>query len=83
MDFSVNVHITDVYASPNEVAHEYRLTLLEHISDNYDAVIVAVAHEEYKTLTTDYFKSIMREKPILYDIKGIYQRTEALHYWRL
>ncbi len=83
MEYSVNVHITDVYASPNEVAHEYRLTLVEQISDGYDAVIVAVAHEEYRKLTMDYFKSIMKDNPILFDLKGMYERTEALHYWRL
>ncbi len=83
MEYAVNVHITDVYASPNEVAHEYRLTIVERISDDYDAVIVAVAHEEYQKMTIDYFKSIMKDNPILFDLKGIYERTEALYYWRL
>ncbi|TAG61948.1 MAG: nucleotide sugar dehydrogenase, partial [Runella slithyformis] len=39
MQFSVNVHIVDPYASPNEVAHEYNLTLLDKPSDQYDAVL--------------------------------------------
>ena len=39
MQYSINVHMVDPYASPNEVAKEYKLTLLETPSTNYDAVI--------------------------------------------
>ncbi len=86
MDFSIHVHITDPHASPNEVAHEYKLTLMDSISDNYDAVIVAVNHNDYKALTLDYFKSLMNGAPILLDLKGIYEKPyeqNGLTYWRL
>jgi UDP-N-acetyl-D-glucosamine/UDP-N-acetyl-D-galactosamine dehydrogenase len=85
MDYSINVHITDVRASPNEVAHEYKLTLSDTISDNYDAVIVAVAHDEYKKLDNAYYSSIMNNSPILMDLKGLYDfKNEGnLTYWRL
>jgi len=84
MDFSLNVHIVDQYASPNEVAHEYKLTLVDEISKNYDAVLVAVAHDEYKVLDMDYFKSIMGDKPVLFDLKGIYPKeSEGMSIWRL
>jgi UDP-N-acetyl-D-glucosamine/UDP-N-acetyl-D-galactosamine dehydrogenase len=85
MQYSVNVHITDAWASANEVAHEYRLTLADKISEDYDAVIVAVAHENYKHLDKSYFLSIMNEKPILMDLKGLFdfQTDETLTYWRL
>ncbi|MCB0545857.1 MAG: nucleotide sugar dehydrogenase, partial [Saprospiraceae bacterium] len=46
MQYSMNVHITDPYASPNEVAKEYNLTIVDNISDDYDAVLVAVNHEQ-------------------------------------
>ena len=42
MSFSVNVHIVDPNASPNEVVHEYGLTLMDEPSNDYDAVIVSV-----------------------------------------
>lgn len=83
-DFSINVHIADPHASPNEVAHEYKLTLVDKISDDYDAVVVAVAHKEYKNYNSAYFKSITREKPILMDLKALYEGLdEDIHYWRL
>lgn len=84
MKYSINVHLTDPHASPNEVAHEYNLSMVENISSDYDAVLVAVSHEEYKSLDEAYFKNIMGENPILFDLKGIYQPSEnGMAYWRL
>jgi UDP-N-acetyl-D-galactosamine dehydrogenase len=84
MSFSIHVHITDSFASPNEVAHEYKLAMVDQISEDYDAVVVSVSHDPYKNLTADYFKSIMREEPILMDLKGIYDfKDSGIHYWRL
>lgn len=83
-DFSINVHVADPHASPNEVAHEYKLTLVDKISDDYDAVVVAVAHEQYRKYDTAFFKSIMRENPILMDLKALYDNVNSdIHYWRL
>jgi UDP-N-acetyl-D-galactosamine dehydrogenase len=83
-DYSVNVHVSDPHASPNEVAHEYKLTLVDKISDDYDAVIVAVAHKEYKSLDAAYFKSICKASPVVMDLKALYsQMGEDICYWRL
>lgn len=85
MNYSINVHITDPYANPNEVAHEYKLGMVDQLSENYDAVIVAVSHDEYRNLDNNYFKSIMNGSPILVDLKGIYdfRKDNGLQYWRL
>ena len=86
MQYSINVHITDPHASPNEVAKEYRLTLVDNISDDYDAIIVAVNHNEYKNNDMEFYKSIGKPEPILMDIKAIYERPPqsiGLTYWRL
>ena len=83
-DYSVNVHLADPHASPNEVAHEYKLTLADKISDDYDAIVVAVAHKEYRAYDLAYFKSIMKENPILMDLKGLYEMNDdEVEYWRL
>lgn len=83
-DYSVNVHLADPNASPNEVAHEYKLTLVDKISDDYDAVVVAVAHDAYRQYDSAYFKSITKPNPILMDLKAIYEEVDpTIHYWRL
>ncbi len=85
MQYSVNVHLADPYASPNEVAHEYNLTLVDKISDDYDAVVVAVAHDEYKSHDFEYFKSITKKNSILMDLKSLYpnEKDNGILYWRL
>ncbi len=85
MNYSINVHITDPHANPNEVAHEYKLGMVDQLSDNYDAIIVAVSHNEYRDLDKEYFKAIMNEHPILVDLKGMYEfeGDNGLQYWRL
>jgi UDP-N-acetyl-D-galactosamine dehydrogenase len=84
MDYSINVHIVDPHASPNEVAHEYKLSLLEQPTGPYDAVVVAVAHDEFKNLDAGYFHKLMPEKPLLVDIKAIYKHLDGeMTCWRL
>lgn len=85
MRYSINVHITDPHASPNEVAHEYNLAMIDSKSTDYDAVVVAVSHDEYKDLDINHFKSVMNANPVLIDLKGIYQfeTNNELVYWRL
>ncbi|HEV7346851.1 nucleotide sugar dehydrogenase [Telluribacter sp.] len=84
MQYSVHVHIVDPHASPNEVAHEYNLTLVDNPSNRYDAVVVAVAHDEYQELGNDYFTAICQPDAILMDLKGLYpNQNQHLTYWRL
>ncbi|MEZ4987616.1 MAG: nucleotide sugar dehydrogenase [Saprospiraceae bacterium] len=86
MEYSVHVHVSDPYASPNEVAHEYKLAMVDQESDDYDAVIVAVAHAEYKDLAMSDFEAIMKEEPILFDLKALYTppaEGSNIAYWRL
>ncbi|MEM8528559.1 MAG: nucleotide sugar dehydrogenase [Bacteroidota bacterium] len=86
MSYSINVHITDPHASPNEVAHEYGLTLVEQASSNYDAIITAVQHDEYAQQSVEDLGGLMNGEPILFDLKGIFQPdsfSEKFTYWRL
>lgn len=84
MEYSVNVHVVDPQASPNEVAHEYKLTMTDQISKDYDAVILAVAHDEYKKFDDKYFKAITNKRAIVMDLKSIYNfKSDEIKYWRL
>ena len=84
MHYSINIHLYDPFASANEVAHEYKLTLSEKIGKDYDAVVVAVAHDEFKKYDLNFFKSIMKKEPILLDLKGLYAFDKSdIYSWRL
>jgi UDP-N-acetyl-D-galactosamine dehydrogenase len=73
-DYKVEYDIVDPYADSKEVKEEYGIEMNE-IHDNYDAIIVAVNHDEYMNLNEDYFKSLSKGKGILVDIKGIYRNN--------
>jgi UDP-N-acetyl-D-galactosamine dehydrogenase len=86
MDYGVNVHLHDPNANPNEVAHEYGISLTEEIGKNYDAIVVAVAHDEFKRYGIEDFRTFSRDHLILFDLKGIYDRNELNEeelIWRL
>jgi len=82
--YSVNVDAIDPHASIDEVKEEYGYEIVDKTTGKYDAVIVAVQHKEYKNLDENYFKSLMTEKGIFIDLKGIYKnKINSLTYWSL
>jgi len=88
-DFGCHVDVTDPHADPDEVKLEYGISLInyselvsEFNSSNhppihqYNAIILAVAHNEFKVLenTVDRLK-IDNEKIVVYDIKGFFDKS--------
>ena len=83
-DFGCDVDVIDPHADSDEVLHEYGFKLVEKPRNSYDAVVVAVAHDEYKELDETYIKEITYENAILIDIKGMYKgKIHKLKYWSL
>jgi UDP-N-acetyl-D-galactosamine dehydrogenase len=78
------IDVVDPYADAKEIEEEYGIHLTDKVGNDYDVVVVAVAHKEYRTLDEKYFKSIMNENALLMDLKGIYRKnSDNLHYWSL
>ncbi|AIG30086.1 nucleotide sugar dehydrogenase [Flavobacterium psychrophilum] len=68
-EYGIHVTIYDPWVNPADVLHEYNLqTAKELPSIKFDAVVLGVAHQEFLSLD---FKSLQKEKSILYDVKGI------------
>ncbi len=68
--FGLNVEVSDPYASKEEVKELYGYSLIDEISDDYDAVIMAVNHKEYLEKDEAYFKRIMKKDGFIFDVKG-------------
>ena len=83
--FQVHVDLIDPHASSDEMEKEYGVALTGNPTNDYDAVIVAVNHAEYKKLSeSDYLKMMKDDKGIFVDVKGIFKsRMEKLEYWSL
>ena len=81
--FGVKVEIVDPHAKNEELKQEYGFGLSK-LGKGYDGVIVAVNHQEYKKLDEKYFKSILSNKGVLVDVKGIYRNhIKGITYWSL
>ena len=82
--FSLNVDVTDPHASSDELLHEYGFGLTENPGSDYDAVIVTVPHNAYKSLDDAYFASITKPSAIIADLKGTYRKEIGTRaYWSL
>ena len=82
--FSVNVDVHDPHASSDEVMHEYGFGLTEINGTDYDAVILAVSHDQFKNIDEDYLLSITKPHAVIYDLKGLYRnKIKKRVYWTL
>ncbi len=71
-DFSCKVDVCDPWADHAEVKHEYGVDLIDRPSDNYDAVVLAVAHDQFKE--TD-IRAFGHAEAVFYDIKGLLDKS--------
>lgn len=82
--YYIQTDVIDPLASSDEMEKEYGLYLSEKSSSKYDAVIIAVAHDEYKRLTETYFEEITYPHGLIADLKGVYRNKISNRiYWSL
>ncbi len=83
--FSCNVEVVDAHASSEELMHEYGFGLVVEPIGKYDAIILAVNHEEYVKLDESYFQSFLHTgKGVFVDVKGIMKdKITNIEYWSL
>lgn len=72
-EYTSNITIYDPWADKNKVMSEYGIEVVNEIcrEKRYDAVILAVAHDEFKNLNV---MDLVKEKGVVYDVKGILDR---------
>ncbi|REH45761.1 UDP-glucose/GDP-mannose dehydrogenase family protein [Tenacibaculum gallaicum] len=68
-EFGANVTIYDPWADVEEVAEEYELQSTKGLpKEKYDAIVLTVAHDEYKELD---IVSLKKKESVVYDVEGI------------
>jgi UDP-N-acetyl-D-galactosamine dehydrogenase len=82
--YSVNVEVYDPNADNEEFEHEYQVSLVNNPNNEYDAVVVAVNHDQFTSYSEDAFMKMMKPDGILVDIKGdLRNKIKNLTYWSL
>jgi UDP-N-acetyl-D-galactosamine dehydrogenase len=76
--FGARVDVTDPWADPDESEHEYGLRPVKRPKPGtYDAVVMGVAHDEFRAMGIDRVRSFGRKNHVLYDIKYVFKAKEV------
>ena len=76
--FNCNVHVYDPWIDKSEAQEEFNIELLnEPEKGKYDAIILAVAHDEFKKLSSEEIRSYGSKNHVLYDIKYLLDQSEV------
>ena len=73
-EYTNNITIYDPWADKTEVQHEYQIEISNTLdtTKKYDAIILGVAHKEFLEID---IPSLLNENGVVYDVKGILDRT--------
>ena len=74
-EYTQDITVYDPWAVPARVEKEYGIKITSHLSsltsNLYDAVILAVAHDQFKELDV---KALTKPNGVIYDVKGVLPR---------
>ena len=71
--YGAEVEVYDPWANRQECWSEYRLRLLHDLPRRrYDAAVIAVAHDQFRSLGADAVHRLCRKTHVVYDIKHIF-----------
>ena len=75
-EFGVDVYGYDPLLSKEEIK-QFGVKAIDNLNVKVDCVIAAVAHNEFKKMKLDDIKKFMNNKPIIVDVRGMFDDEEA------
>ena len=77
-EYHIDVDVYDPWVNPIEAKSEYGITPVPTLNaQTYDAVILAVAHEQFKVMGADAIRALGKESHVLYDLKYVLDQAES------
>ncbi|WP_439889379.1 Vi polysaccharide biosynthesis UDP-N-acetylglucosamine C-6 dehydrogenase TviB [Pseudomonas sp. MBLB4123] len=77
-DYNIKVDVYDPWVSLDEAQHEYGITpVVEPITGAYDGIILAVAHDQFKSLGVANIRQFGKAEHVLYDLKYLLSAEES------
>ena len=78
-NYSAKVDVWDPWVAPADCAEEFGFTCSAEIPTqrNYDAVVIAVAHDQFRELGIDKIRELAKPDAVIYDVKGLYPRAHV------
>ena len=76
--FNCNVDVFDPWANQEEARREYGIKPIDRpINGKYDAILLAVSHDEFRELTSEQIRAYGKDNHVLYDIKYLLKVDEV------
>ena len=81
IDYKIDVFISDPCVDIEEANQKFGNRIFKEIQEEYryDAIIVAVGHDNYKKISVEKWRSLIKENGIIFDLKGILPRKLGAH----
>ena len=77
-EYNIAVDVYDPWVSVEEAQHEYGITpVAEPAINAYDGVVLAVAHNEFRSLGAENIRKFGKAEHILYDLKYLLTAEES------
>ncbi|MFV5445331.1 MULTISPECIES: Vi polysaccharide biosynthesis UDP-N-acetylglucosamine C-6 dehydrogenase TviB [Acinetobacter] len=77
-EYHMDVDVYDPWIDSEETQHEYGITPVNQpTAGQYDAVILAVAHDEFKEMGIEAIRSLGKASHVLYDLKYVLAQSES------
>ena len=74
---NINLDVYDPIADKNTVLNEFNLKLIDKpIKNKYDAVIITVAHNQFKLIKFKYLLEFCKQNSIIFDIKNVFPNNK-------
>ncbi len=77
-EYDLDLDIYDPWVDSTEVEAEYGLApVLELKQGQYDAIVIAVAHDQFKSMSKQEFSALGKDKHVLYDLKYVLDKQHS------
>jgi len=77
-EYHIQADVYDPWVDASEAEHEYGITPVQTlVNAQYDAVILAVAHEQFKAMGVDAIRALGKANHVLYDLKYVLSQSES------
>ena len=75
-EYTSNITVCDPHADADKVMSEYGISLVKEMpSEKFDAIVLAVAHEEFRSINVSNLKK--NSSSVVYDVKGVWKREDV------
>lgn len=75
-DFGIDLYGYDPLLNKKQI-ESFGVKALDDLNVKTDCIVVSVVHDKFKTITLEDIKKSMNDKPVLIDVRGMFDSQEA------